>query len=213
VRGATTLAIGLAASAALPATAGAAGHTGTMYRVVAASGIERVTFAADRSNCAARLTCNDQGTVTYKFGGTPRGRLVSSRDRRGHVSGAADFRSHGITVSRVSEGATCTDTVRHADEHFTIESHSRLGKLLFRLHGGDTDHLATDCPGPTEADLRHDHALPQGSFKPTDLDGVSTSIRLKGKSVFRERGYSGTASWQLKYTLQRFSCSPACKIP
>src|SRR5690349_2433145 len=123
--------------AALPATESA--KTGVMYHVVHASGTQQVSFTADPKTCAQEFTCGDQGTLTYKFGGTPSGRLEVTRDRRGRVNGVADFKSRGTTVAQVVQGTQCSDTVSHRREHFSLTSRSRLGSLLFQFHGGETD--------------------------------------------------------------------------
>jgi hypothetical protein len=210
VRGAKTILIAVAASAALPAAAAAG--TGPMYHVVHASGTQKVSFSADPNTCGLQLTCGNQGTITYKFGGTPSGRLVLPRDRRGRVNGVADFKSRGTTVAHVTQGVQCSDSVTHGREHFSITSRSRLGSLLFQFHGGKTDHIVTDCAGPTEADLAHDRALPQASFRQKDFRGFSVKFGLKGSSAFRESGYRGTVTWNLKYRLERYRCSPNCKF-
>jgi hypothetical protein len=210
VRVAKTLLIALAASATLPVAANA--RTGTMYHVVHASGTQTVSFSADPRTCARMLTCGYAGTVTYRFGGTPSGRLVITRDRRGRLNGLADFNSRGTTAARITRGTACNDTVSHGKEHFSLTSRSRLGSLLFEFHGGRTDHIVTDCPGPTEADLAHDRALPEGSFRQKDFKGFSTKFNLKGSSVFRESGYRGSAAWNLTYRLERYRCSPNCKV-
>ena len=210
MKGAKTILVGVAASAALPAAAAA--KTGPMYHVTHASGTEKVSFTADPSTCGLELTCGNEGTVTYRFGGTPSGRLEVPRDRRGRVVGVADFKSRGTTVARVTEGAVCSDTVRHDREHFSLISRSRLGSLLFEFHGGKTDHIVTDCPGPTEADLAHDRALPEGSFRQKDFKGFNVKFGVRGSSAFRESGYRGTVTWNLKYRLERYRCSPKCKF-
>jgi hypothetical protein len=200
VRAATTLAVTLAATAAAPAVADA---TTTSYKLIEASGTHRVTFTADKATCARFLTCGYRGTITYKFGGTPSGRLVLEQGSNGHVTGAADFTSRGTTVADVTAGAACDDTVRHAREHFSMRSPSRLGKLIFGLHGAKTDYLATDCAGPTEADLKRDAALPTGRFKREDFKAQSTTFGLKGSAAFREKGYRGTTTWNLSYEVKR----------
>ena len=192
--------------------AAAAARTGVLYHVVGASGTQKVKFDADPATCGLQLTCGNEGTITYKFGGTPSGRLEATRDRRGRVRGVADFKSRGTTVAQVSEGTRCSATVTHRREHFSLTSRSRLGSLLFEFHGGKTDHLVTDCAGPTEADLAHDHALPEGSFRQKDFKGFSVSFGVKGSSPFRESGYRGTVTWKLRYALERYRCSPKCKI-
>ncbi len=183
-----------------------------MYHVVRASGTEKVSFTADPNTCGLMLTCGYAGTVTYRFGGTPRGRLAVTRDRHHHVSGVANFNSRGKTTTRITRGAVCNDSISHGREHFSLRSRSRLGSLLFELHHGKTDHLVTDCPGPTEADLAHDRALPEGSFRQKDFKGFNVNFGTKGSSAFRESGYRGTATWNLKYRLERYRCSPRCKV-
>src|SRR4051794_10653725 len=108
-----TLVLALAASAALPAAAGAATGKTSVYHLLKANGSQRVTFSADPNTCLRFITCGNSGTVTYKFGGAPSGRLVLEQDGRGHITGAAAFKSRGTTVSDVTTGAVCSDTVRH----------------------------------------------------------------------------------------------------
>jgi hypothetical protein len=200
VKGGTTLAIALAATAALPAAADA---QKTSYRVTDASGSYRVTFRADTANCARYLTCGYAGTLTYKLSGAPHGSLVLKEDRRGHVTGSADFRASGTTTANITAGTVCNDKVRHTREHFSLDSKSRLGRLIFGLHGGKTDYLTTDCAGPTEANLKRDGALPNGKFKRSDFDAPSTTFGLKGSAPFREKGYRGDTTWKLKYRVAR----------
>jgi hypothetical protein len=200
VRGALTLAMALAVTAVAAEAAAAAAPATSVHRVLRASGMVKVSFAADGSTCARFGTCGERGTVAYGFKGTPRGRLVLEQGRSGHITGAADFRSHGATVATV---IGCSDTVRHRREHFSMRSPSRLGKLIFGLHGAETDYLATDCAGPTEADLKRDGALPHGRFKRSDFRAGSTTFGLKGSSSFRESGYTGTATWKLSYRVKR----------
>jgi hypothetical protein len=203
VRGALTLAVAIAATAAIPAAAAAGTPKTSVFRVLQASGTQKVTFRADSSTCARFATCGSRGTVTYKFGGTARGRLEMTRDSRGHVTGAAEFTSHGTTTADVTAGAVCSDTVSHRREVFSIRSPSRLGKLIFGLHGADDDYLETDCAGPTEADLKRDKALPTGRFKREDFLARNTTFGLRGSHTFRERGYTGSTTWKLSYELRR----------
>ena len=200
MRGALTLAMALTAAAVTPLAAAAATPSTSVHRVLEASGTIKVSFAGDRSTCVRFGTCGERGTVAYGFKGTPRGRLVLEQGRSGHITGAADFRSHGRTVATV---IGCSDSVRHGREHFSMRSPSRLGKLIFGLHGAKTDYLATDCAGPTEADLKRDGALPHGRFKRTDFRAGSTTFGLKGSSSFRESGYTGSATWKLSYRVKR----------
>jgi hypothetical protein len=200
VRGTITLAIALAAVAMAPAAASA---TTTSYRVTKATGSEIVAFTADPGTCARFVTCGYHGTVTYTFGGTPSGRLVLDQGASGHVTGAADFSARGTTVADVTTGDACTDTVRHRREHFSMRSPSRLGKLIFGLHGAKTDYLATACAGPTEADLKRDGALPTGKFKRKDFAAQATRFTLNGSASFREKGYRGTDTWKLSYRVAR----------
>lgn len=203
MKSALILTIGLAAAAALPATAAAATPGKTVYDVVKASGTERVTFSADTATCAQFVTCGFGGSVNYTFGGTPSGRLVLNQSRSGRISGSAAFGSHGTTVSDVTSGAVCQDTVRHKREEFSIDSRTPRGRLLFGLHGGKTDYLATDCAGPSEAALAHDHALPSGKFKHNAFNALHTAIGLQGTASFREAGYVGKVTWKLKYRVKR----------
>jgi hypothetical protein len=211
VRGAKALAIALAATAAVPACSSAATRQKSVYSVLNASGSEKVTFASDTSTCARFKTCGFGGTVSYKFGGKPRGKLVVRRNRRGHIAGAASFATAGTTTSAVTAGGNCQDTVRHRVEAFTLTSRSRLGRLLFGLHGEQTDYLVTACVGPTEAALKHDRALPEGFFKRSDFDGAITKFQLSGSASFREQGWRGSTTWRLAYRVSLHRCSPNCR--
>jgi hypothetical protein len=202
VNPASALAIALAAAAVLPATAGAASQT-TSYKLIKASGSQRVEYTANGDSCARFGTCGFGGTVTYKFSGKPSGRLVMKQGGNGHITGAASFTSKGTTVSDVTSGGACHDTVRHKHEEFSLGSKSRLGKLLFGLHGGKTDYLLTDCAGPTEKMLARDKALPSGTFKRSHFAAPSTTFGLKGSSNFSEAGYVGSVTWKLQYTVKR----------
>jgi hypothetical protein len=195
-----TLAIAAATAATLPAAADAAT---AKYRVIGASGTQKVTFRADSSTCLRFETCGFRGSVTYKFGGTPHGKLVVTSDKRGRLSGAANFNASGTATAKVSGAVGCTDRVRHRREYFSMRTRSRLGKLIFGFHGAKTDYLKTDCAGPTEGDLERDGALPTGRFKQDDFSGQVTTFGLRGSHSFRERGYSGSTSWKLKYRIRR----------
>ena len=100
---ASALAIALAAAAVLPATAGAASQT-TTYKVVKATGSQRVEYTANGDSCSRFGTCGFGGTITYKFTGTPKGHLVMKQSGNGHITGAANFTSKGTTVSDVTSG-------------------------------------------------------------------------------------------------------------
>jgi hypothetical protein len=194
----------VAATGAIPMAADAATPQTSVFRVVKARGTQTVTFRADTTTCARFGTCGDRGTVTYKFGGKARGRLEMKSDRHGHVTGAADFTSNGTTKSDVTAGSVCSDVVTHRREYFSIRSPSRLGKLIFGLHGAETDYLTTDCAGPTDGDLKRDKALPAGRFKRDEFGGGgSTTFGLSGSHTFREHGYIGNTSWKLSYQVRR----------
>src|SRR3954451_18464208 len=122
--------IALAAAAVLPATASAATQT-TTYKIVKATGTERVDFTANGDTCALFGTCGFGGTVTYRFSGTPKGRLVMKQGSNGHIAGAAAFTTKGSTVSDVTSGGACHDVRRHRHDEFSLTSKSRHGKLLF----------------------------------------------------------------------------------
>jgi hypothetical protein len=211
MRGARTLAIALAACAAVPAIAGGAVRERSVYSAVKASGSEKVTFTADPGTCTRFSTCGQQGNVAYKFGGGPHGKLALEVDSRGRIAGTGSFSTTGTTVSHVTAPTACTATVRHRRESFTLTGRLKLGKLLFGLHGDKTDYFATKCAGPTEADAAVDHALPAGTFKRTDFDHASSTFGLTGSAFFREKGYRGTVAWKLSYRVVRRACSPHCR--
>ena len=208
MRGAGILAIALAAAVALPATAGAAARQRSTYSVTKAAGTEKVSFSGDPSTCARFATCGYQGTVGYRFSGASRGKLVLVRDSRGRITGMGTFATRGTTTANITAGAPCADSVRHRSEIFSLGS--TRGPLLFRLHGGRTDYLATDCAGPTETLLEAQRALPEGSLKRSHFEDARTSFITSGSSVFRAQGYRGTNTWRLRYAVTRHRCSPHC---
>ena len=205
MRGLPTLALTAAALAAAPGAALAADRD--VYSVVKASGTERLTFTADPRTCAEFATCGERGTVVYRFGGKPRGRLVLTTSRRGRVEGGASFRSAGRTEARVTaaDGTTCTDSVRHRSETFSLDSGRGLRRLLFILHPRPTrhDYLRTECAGPSEANLARAGTLPEATFKRRDFSFPRTSFRATGDAFFRDRGYRGTVRWTLGYRVVR----------
>ena len=205
MRGISALGIALAAGAALPAAAAAGGSTS--YSIEKASGFERVTFQGDPATCASFGTCGDSGTVAYTFGREPgRGSLVLERRANGGIRGRAAFRSHGRTVADVSSltGNDCKQTVRRTRERFSLNSRSRLGKLLFTFHQRPgRDLLATDCLTPTEAHLARSNALPRARFKARSFDRDRTNFQIEGHSPFTDRGYSGEVRWKLTYAVHR----------
>ena len=205
MRSLRALAATAAALAATPATA--LGADRDVYSVVRASGVERLTFTADPNTCDEFGTCGARGSVVYRFGGQPRGRLVLTTSRRGRVEGAASFRSAGTTRANVTapDGTECTDVVRHRTESFSLDSGRVLRRLLFTLHPRPTrrDYLRTDCAGPSEANLARTGSLPEATFKRRDFGFQRTSFRAAGEAFFRNRGYRGTVRWSLGYRVVR----------
>jgi hypothetical protein len=202
VNGARTLALGLLAAAALPATAAAAGRTA--YSIEKASGVQRLSFEADPDTCTQFGVCGEAGTVTQRFGGDPgRGKLVLIRRGR-RQTGSARFRSSATTTSSVSgPNGSCRDTVKRDIEWFSLRG--SLERLRFRLHPRrrTRDQLRTLCATPTEANLRRDGALPAGTFDADDFRNQRTRFELKGTSVFNDRGYRGELTWNLSYAVKR----------
>lgn len=213
MRPAVTFGAAAIAALALPAAAGAATERGSVYSVVKASGSERLTFSEDLASCTRFHTCHNAGSVSYRFGGTPSGRLVMQDRRGGTVSGLASFKARGTTSAKLAGDKPCSDTVRRRHETFALSSRTRSGRLLFGLHGTKLDFLGSHCATPSEVELAADGALPHGSFKRSAFGSERTSFRLSGSALFREHGYRGRVRWSLSYRLERMRCSPNCRVP
>jgi hypothetical protein len=218
MRGGKAAVLGAAAMLLIPAAADA--KTGSIYDVTFAKGFERVTFSGDQdSSCAQFAVCGYQGTVTYRIGGTPKGKIFLTKSRSGKVKASARYTTTGSTETSVTPPApdtTCTDTVAHKTDVFTLNSSGpKFQSLLLAYHAGAaTDYLATGCPGPTEKDVAAADALPEGIFRAKDLfRGAKPVFSLSGATPFKAVGFNSTIEWDLKFKAKLRDCSPNCKLP
>jgi hypothetical protein len=212
-------AIAIAATAIVPASAGAAAKRGSIFDLTRAAGYERVTFTGDaQAGCAQFDVCGLSGSVTYRLGGTPRGALFLARSRSsGRVRGGASYRIAGTTRSTVtapSPRPVCDDAIDHAADLFSAASlRSSPESVLLRYHAGAPDYLDTDCPGPTERDLRRAGALPEGAFPARGFRRRRLKFEMSGGQPFRARGFSAASEWDLKFRAKARECNPRCRIP
>ena len=206
----------VAAAAFAPAVASA--KTGSIYDVTFAKGFERVTFdGTQNGGCDLYNTCGYAGTVKYSFGGTPHGKVVLTRAKNGRVQATARYRTAGVTTVHVNPpdgGATCTDTIAHTTDVFSMSSQgSRFQNLVLNYHPSGADYLDTVCPGPNEGAVSDAGVLPRGVFQPKAFfKGNRPKFTLSGGYSFRAAGFSSAIDWRLSYKLKERACSPHCKI-
>lgn len=209
-------AVALSALLALPAAASA--KTGSVFDMSRASGFLRVDFKGDAAaSCADFGVCGYSGTVTYRIGGKPHGKLVLAPSRSGRITGDAKYRTSATTESRVTPppgGQACTATVAHKTDVFSADSlpHS-IKTLLLSYDVPGTDILRTKCPGPSEQDAADAGALPEGTFKASGFRGKRVRWGLSGAQPFSGGGFSATSQWNLKYKATGRFCNPHCKLP
>jgi hypothetical protein len=201
------------------APAAAAAKTGSIYDVTHAKGYERVTFdGTQNGGCDLYGTCGYTGTVKYTIGGTPHGKVVLTRAHNGKVKATARYRTAGTTQVHVTPpdgGATCTDTVSHKTDVFTLASEgSHFQNLVLNYHPFGADYLDTKCGGPNEGAVSDAGVLPRGVFRPKDFfRGAKPSFTLTGGYSFRAAGFSSAIDWQLAFKLKARACSPHCNLP
>jgi hypothetical protein len=210
----------LLAAAMLIVPAAAQAKTGSIYDVTFAKGFERLTFLGDAdTNCAQFGVCGYDGTVTYRIGDKPKGKVFLTKGKSGKVRGSARYATAGrteATVTPPAPGTECQDSVGHKTDVFTANSSgSRFQSLLVGYHdGASTDYLETACPGLTEADVRAADALPEGLFRAKDFfRGPKPALSLSGSTPFRTKGFNANVRWDLKFKLTERDCSPRCKLP
>jgi hypothetical protein len=206
----------VAAVAFAPAAANA--KTGSIYDITLAKGFERVTFdGTQNGGCDLYNTCGYAGVVTYTFGGTPHGKVMLTRAKNGRVKATARYKTAGVTHVRVNPpdgGATCTDTIAHTTDVFSMSSQgSRFQNLVLNYHPSGADYLDSACPGPNEGAVSDAGVLPRGVFQPKAFfKGNRPRFTLSGGYSFRAAGFSSAIDWKLAYKLKERACSPHCKI-
>jgi hypothetical protein len=221
VKRAAVVAVAVAALAAVaPSGAGAAAKRGYVYDLTTAKGFERLTFSGDPSaNCMDFGTCGYSGVVTYTIAGKPKGTIALTRSHSGKVSGRARYTTNGTTVADVTPAGSrpnCNDSVQHSRDVWSIASTGANSRnLVVTYHdGATTDYLATNCAGPTEADVRSSGALPSGRFAAKDFfRGPKPSFSIAGGTPFAAAGFNASIEWQLSFKAKQRNCSPRCKLP
>lgn len=210
------IAAAVTAMAAVPAgatTVTAVKGKEVRYRVTVARGFEFVQWAGTPfANCSGSQ-CGLAGTESYSFKGRPsKSKAFLIVDRKGRVvDGRADFVTHGTTRSSVrstnggpGQSAPCSDTVAHRHDYFQFTGiSSRLAEFELRNGTGSPDYLHTHCPGPTETNLIDSNAVPRATFSASGLNHASDNFSLRGSRNFVDRGFQGTVSWSLHYSIVR----------
>lgn len=213
--GATAVILAVATAVA---PAAAAAKTGSIYNVTKAKGFERVKFhGTSDADCTTFGTCGYSGTVKYTIGGTPKGKVVLTRTRKGKVSASARYRTNGLTTIRTSppgSGADCTDSIKHRTDVFTMRSiGASFKQLLLEYHSTGADYLHTRCKGPDEQDVAAAGTLPRAVLPAKQFfKGIRPSFTLSGGLTFRGNGFTSSIDWKLAFKLRERACSPHCKI-
>jgi len=119
-----------------------------------------------------------------------------------------------VRVNPPDNSGTCTDTVRHKTDVFTLNSQgSRNQNLVFSYHPFGADYLDTKCGGPNEGTVSDAGVLPRGVLPPKQFfKGNRPSFTLSGGYSFRAAGFSSAIDWRLSLKLKARACSPHCKI-
>lgn len=214
------LAAAAAAAIALVPAADAQARRGSIYDMTQATGFEKITFSGDMdANCLQFNVCGYSGTVTYRIGGKPKGKLALTKSRSGKVNAAGTYRTNGVTTTNVTApagGQDCAETKAHKSDHFgLLSSGSRNQSLRLVYHSaGGPDYLDTACNGPSEADADNANALPEGIFAAKDFfRGRKPSFGSGGSTPFTQGGFNATIEWNLKFKARERDCSPRCKLP
>jgi hypothetical protein len=200
---------GLVVAAPAPAAKPKSSH----YTLTRASGVVRVTYqGTTAAGCETRGLCGVTGTVTYRFGGTPRSGEVDLIEVT-RPFGFGAFGTRGVTTSSVQTpgAADCQDRVTHRTDGFTLTRRSRTN-LEFRFHAGDADtavnFLTTRCSGPRDSDVGRPLVkalLPLKVFRARRL-----AFRIQGGRPFKRNGFEGNATWNLGFRMTGAGCNPNC---
>ena len=200
--------------ALLPAVpASAATPKSSHYKLTKAFGVVRVTYqGTDEAGCATRGLCGVSGTVTYRFGGTPRtGEVDLIETSRPFGFGA--FGTLGTTSSSVQipGAAPCQDRVTHRADGFELTRRSRTN-MEFRFHTTEAESaanfLGTRCAGPRDTDVGRPLVralLPLKVFRARRL-----AFTVQGSRPFSRGGFEGTATWKLGFRMTGARCNPNC---
>ena len=201
------------AGLATAAPAFAATPKSSHYTLTRASGVVKVTYqGTTRAGCETRGLCGVSGTVTYRFGGTPRSGEVDLIEVA-RPFGFGSFGTAGATSSSVQTpgAALCQDRVTHRSDGFTLTRRSRRN-LEFRFHTGDADNaanfLTTRCAGPRDGDVGRPLVkalLPLKVFRARRL-----AFTIQGGKPFRRSGFEGNATWKLGFRMIGARCNPNC---
>jgi hypothetical protein len=195
------------------APAAAATPKSSHYKLTKAHGVVRVTYqGTEAAGCAARGLCGVSGTVTYRFGGTPRSGEVDLIEVA-RPFGFGAFGTSAATSSSVQTpgAAACQDRVTHRADGFDLVRRSRT-RMEFRFHTGMSDStasfLGTRCAGPRDADVGIPLVkaiLPLEIFRARRL-----AFSVQGARKFKRGGFQGVADWNLAFRLVGARCNPTC---
>ena len=183
------------------------------YKLTTASGTVRVTYEGTAAaGCASRGLCGVKGTVTYRFGGTPRSGEVDLIETR-RPFGFGAFGTRAVTSASVQTpgAAACRDRVTHPADGFGLIQRSRT-RMEFRFHSTDAESadnfLGTRCAGPRDTDLGSPLVraqLPLRIFRSRRL-----AFTAQGSRPFRRGGFEGLATWKLGFKMTGARCNPNC---
>jgi hypothetical protein len=202
----------LALALASPATA-ARMPKASHYTLTKASGLVRVTYqGTTAAGCKSRGLCGISGTVTYRFGGTPRSGEVDLIETS-RPFGFGAFGTRGVTSASVQTpgAASCRDRVSHPADGFGLLQRGRT-KMELTFHSKDAESaanfLGTRCAGPRDSDIGSPLVralLPLSIFRARRL-----AFTAEGSRPFRRGGFQGLARWDLAFKMTGARCNPNC---
>jgi hypothetical protein len=171
---------------------------------------EAVSFHGDGTAACARAgLCNTSGTISYGFGGIRDGGLFLIVTRTGHRSSAFGYVNldvGGLTTTKVT-GSTGTPPCSEQDVHkldlSLIEGHAGRVRLLFHPVIAAPSFLESDCPGPSDADISHAHALPTLSIPMSQLREHKVTLATSSQRTFHSGPFAGTVSFSVSLSLVR----------
>jgi hypothetical protein len=178
-----------------------------VYEVRSASGYESVTFHGDGTDsCRKAGLCDTSGHARYEFHSRGKGLAALIGLGTPFASGFGDFNLSGTTTSSVTQAgaaSTCTDSVKHDSDSFTMEPKGRRIMFAFHLDPYQSDYLRTHCAGPGEEDLALARMLPQALVSPRQLVKRNVTVTFKRSGPFHVGAFSGTVDTKIVVALRQ----------